>query len=114
MLCVMGTFGTSAFSVSKRLRELGICIALGAQRKEILQAALGGRLRLLTVGSAAGSLLGVLEGRLLFSRFIKQLLATHFCPPGVALSMSLWGCWRHRFQRGAPWRSTRLILVPEE
>jgi hypothetical protein len=40
MLSITGTFGT-AYSVSKRLRELGIRMALGAQRKEVLRAALG-------------------------------------------------------------------------
>ncbi len=41
MLAITGIFGMAAYSVSKRLRELGIRIALGAQRKEVLQAALG-------------------------------------------------------------------------
>ncbi|HXN25655.1 MAG TPA: hypothetical protein VN902_00945 [Candidatus Acidoferrales bacterium] len=39
LLSVTGIFGMAAYSVSKRLRELGIRIALGAQRKEVLQAA---------------------------------------------------------------------------
>jgi hypothetical protein len=34
MLSVTGIFGMAAYSVSKRLRELGIRVALGAQRKE--------------------------------------------------------------------------------
>ena len=41
MLAITGIFGMAAYSVSKRLRELGIRIALGAQRKEVLLAALG-------------------------------------------------------------------------
>jgi len=52
-------------SVSKRLRELGIRMALGAQRKEVLQAALGRALKLLAFGSAAGLLLGILASRVL-------------------------------------------------
>src|SRR6267142_2065558 len=39
MLSITGIFGMAAYSVSKRLKELGIRIALGAQRKEVLQAA---------------------------------------------------------------------------
>jgi hypothetical protein len=50
---------------SKRLKELGIRIALGAQRKEVLQAALGRALKLLAFGSAAGLLLGILASRVL-------------------------------------------------
>ena len=41
MLAVTGIFGMASYSVAKRLREFGIRIALGAQRTEVLQAALG-------------------------------------------------------------------------
>jgi ABC-type antimicrobial peptide transport system permease subunit len=50
-------------TVSKRLRELGIRVALGAQRTEVLKAALGRAFKLLTFGSAAGLLLGILATR---------------------------------------------------
>ncbi len=43
MLSITGIFGMAAYSVSKRLREFGIRVALGAQRTEVLQAALGTR-----------------------------------------------------------------------
>ncbi|MFZ0886199.1 MAG: ADOP family duplicated permease, partial [Candidatus Acidiferrales bacterium] len=65
MLAVTGIFGLATYSVSKRKRELGIRIALGAQRKEVLQAALGRALKLLLFGSAAGLLLGLLATRVL-------------------------------------------------
>lgn len=65
MLAMTGIFGLGTYAVSKRLRELGIRIALGAQRKEVLQAALGRVFRLLTIGSAAGLLLGVATTKLL-------------------------------------------------
>jgi ABC-type antimicrobial peptide transport system permease subunit len=55
----------AAYSVSTRLKELGIRMALGAQRKEVLQAALGRAFRLLAVGSGAGLLLGILASRVL-------------------------------------------------
>jgi ABC-type antimicrobial peptide transport system permease subunit len=55
----------AAYSVSKRLRELGIRMALGAQRKEVLQAALGRVFKLLALGSVAGLLLGLLASRVL-------------------------------------------------
>jgi ABC-type antimicrobial peptide transport system permease subunit len=41
VLAITGIFGMAAYSVSKRLKELGIRLALGAQPKEVLQAALG-------------------------------------------------------------------------
>jgi ABC-type antimicrobial peptide transport system permease subunit len=65
MLSITGIFGMAAYSVSKRLRELGIRIALGAQRSSVLGAALGRALRLLAIGSAAGLILGLMATRVL-------------------------------------------------
>jgi ABC-type antimicrobial peptide transport system permease subunit len=65
MLAVTGIFGMAAYSVSKRLRELGIRIALGAQRSEVLRAALGRAFRMLAVGSAVGLMLGLAATRVL-------------------------------------------------
>ena len=63
MLSITGIFGMAAYSVSGRLKELGIRIAIGAQPKEVLQAALGRALKLLAFGSADGLLLGILATR---------------------------------------------------
>jgi ABC-type antimicrobial peptide transport system permease subunit len=65
VLSITGIFAMAAYSVSKRLRELGIRVALGAQQKEVLQAALGRAVKLVAVGSAAGLVLGVLASKLL-------------------------------------------------
>jgi len=65
MLAVTGIFGMASYTVSKRLRELGIRMALGARRKQLLGAALGRALVLLSVGSAAGLLLGILASKVL-------------------------------------------------
>ena len=65
MLAITGVFGMASYVVSKRLRELGIRMALGAGRREILQSALGRALRLLAFGSAAGIALGVVATRVL-------------------------------------------------
>ena len=65
MLSITGIFGMAAYSLSKRLKELGIRMALGAKGKEVLQAALGRALKLLALGSAAGLVLGVLSSRVL-------------------------------------------------
>ena len=67
MLAITGIFGMAAYTVSKRLRELGIRIALGAGRHELLGAALGRTFRLLAIGSIAGMILGVLATRVLSS-----------------------------------------------
>jgi predicted permease len=65
VLAVTGIFGLASYTVSKRLRELGIRMALGARRKEVLRAALGRPFVLLSVGSAAGLVLGLLATKVL-------------------------------------------------
>ena len=65
MLAITGIFGMAAYSVSKRLREFGIRIALGARREEVLRAALGRTFRILILGSAAGLLLGIAASKVL-------------------------------------------------
>jgi len=65
MLAVTGIFGMASYTVSKRLRELGIRMALGARRKQVLRAALGRALVLLSVGSAAGMGLGIVATKVL-------------------------------------------------
>jgi len=65
LLSIAGTFGLASYTVSKRLRELSIRVALGAQAKQILSAALGRMLILLASGSVVGLLLGVAASRLL-------------------------------------------------
>lgn len=65
MLSFTGIFGMAAYSVSRRMREIGIRIALGARRKEILQTALGRASRLLAIGSGAGIVLGLLATKVI-------------------------------------------------
>ncbi|HEV2278634.1 MAG TPA: ABC transporter permease [Acidobacteriaceae bacterium] len=65
MLAVTGIFGMASYVVSKRFRELGIRVALGAAKQHVLRAALGRAFRLLALGSAAGIVLGVLATKLL-------------------------------------------------
>jgi ABC-type antimicrobial peptide transport system permease subunit len=65
MLAVTGIFGMASYTVSKRLRELGIRMALGAQRKQVLRTALGRAFILLSVGSVTGLMLGLLATKVL-------------------------------------------------
>ena len=91
MLSITGIFGMAAYSVSKRLRELGIRIALGAKRTEVLQAALGRAFKLLAFGSAAGLLLGILASRVLASIVYQATPRDPVILAGVVLAMSLLG-----------------------
>jgi predicted permease len=91
MLSITGIFGMAAYSVSKRLRELGIRMALGAQRKEMLEAALGRAIKLLVFGSAAGLLLGILASRVLASIVYQATPRDPLVLAGVVLAMALLG-----------------------
>jgi predicted permease len=91
MLAVTGIFGMAAHSVSKRLKELGIRVALGAQRKQVLHAALGRAFKLLLLGSAAGLLLGILASRVLAFIVYQATSRDPLVLAGVVLAMSLLG-----------------------
>jgi predicted permease len=91
MLVVSGIFGIAAYSVSKRIRELGIRVALGAQRKDVLRAALGRAVKLLTFGSVAGLLLGILASQVLAFVVYQATPRDPLVLAGVVLAMSLLG-----------------------
>ena len=91
MLSITGIFGMAAYSVSKRMRELGIRMAIGAQRREVLQAALGRAFKLLAIGSAAGLVLGILASRVLASIVYQATPRDPLVLAGVVLAMSLLG-----------------------
>ena len=65
MLAVTGIFGMAAYTVSKRMRELGIRLAMGAQSAQLIRAALGRPVVLLVAGSMLGLAGGVVTSRLL-------------------------------------------------
>jgi len=91
MLAVTGIFGMAAYAVSKRLRELGIRVALGAGRGNVLGAALGRTFRLLAVGSVAGMILGVLATRVLSSIVYQATPKDPVILGGVVLTMLMLG-----------------------
>jgi predicted permease len=91
MLSITGIFGMAAYSVSKRKRELGIRMALGAQRKEVLQAALGRAIKLLAFGSAAGLLIGILASRVLGAIVYQATPRDPLVLIGVVVAMALLG-----------------------
>jgi len=91
LLSVTGIFGMAAYSVSKRLKELGIRMALGAQRKEVLKAALGRAFKLLALGSAAGLFLGILASRVLAFIVYQATPRDPLVLAGTVLAMLLLG-----------------------
>jgi predicted permease len=91
LLSITGIFGMAAYSVSKRLKELGIRVALGAQRMEVLEAAVGRAVKLLALGSAVGMLLGILASRVLASIVYQATPRDPLILAGVVLAMALLG-----------------------
>ncbi len=91
MLSLTGIFGMAAYSVSRRLKELGIRIALGAQPREILRTALGRSCRLLVFGSAAGLILGLLASRVLAFIVYSATPRDPLVLAGVIVAMLLLG-----------------------
>jgi ABC-type antimicrobial peptide transport system permease subunit len=91
MLSVTGVFGMAAYSVSRRLKELGIRAALGARNGQLLRAALGRPLRLLALGSVAGLFFGVLASRVLAFIVYQATPRDPLVLAGAVVAMSLLG-----------------------
>jgi predicted permease len=89
LLSIAGTFGLASYTVSKRLRELSIRVALGAQAKQILSAALGRMLILLASGCAAGMVLGAAASHLLSAIVYQASAQDPLVLVAVAFTMAL-------------------------
>jgi len=91
MLAATGIFGMASYVVSRRLRELGIRVALGAGKRNVLGTALGRATRLLAIGSVAGLVLGVLATRVLSHIVYQATPKDPMVLGGVAVTMLVLG-----------------------
>ena len=69
LLATAGVFGVMAYSVSRRTREIGVRVALGARSRDVLNMVLGQGLRTVLIGVAVG-----LAGSLALTRTLASLL----------------------------------------
>ena len=65
LIAAVGIYGVTAYSVARRTREIGIRIAMGAERADVVTMVLGQGMRLVAIGSAIGLSLAALASRLL-------------------------------------------------
>jgi predicted permease len=95
-LAAVGIYGIIAFSVSQRTREIGIRMALGAERADILRLILRQGLKLLLIGVSAGLLVSLAGGRLLASQLYGVAAHDAISLGLAALIVSVatfLGCW---------------------
>jgi predicted permease len=91
MLAVTGIFGMAAYNVSRRMKELGIRLALGARTRHVMSAAVGRPIVLLGAGSLMGLLLGVFGSRLLAQIVYQADPRDPVVVVGALLTMALLG-----------------------
>jgi putative ABC transport system permease protein len=95
-LAVVGIFGVVSYVAAQRTREIGVRMALGAQRREILGLVIGQGMRPIGAGICVG-----IAGAVLLTRFIGALLfgvapldpLTFGVAIGMLTSVGLFACW---------------------
>jgi len=91
MLAATGIFGMAAYSVSRRMKELGIRVALGARRPQVMSAAIRRPMVLLGAGSAVGLLALIFAGPLLGKIVYQANAGDPVVVVGAVLTMALLG-----------------------
>jgi len=96
VLAIIGVYGIVSFQMSQRTQEMGIRVALGAAKSDILKLALGQGLALVSIGALAG-----IVSAWALTRAMNRLLigvtgsdpATYAITAIVLLSVALLACW---------------------
>jgi predicted permease len=91
MLAVTGIFGMAAYNVSRRIKELGIRVALGARERHVMSTAVGRPILLLGVGSLVGLLWGIFASPLLGQIVYQANPRDPMVVIGAVLTMALLG-----------------------
>src|SRR5688500_12049545 len=95
-LAAVGLYGVVAYAVSQRTQEIGLRMAIGAQRQDVLRMVLSGGMKL----AVAGIVLGVVAA-LALSRYLQSLLFgvtpldpwSYVATAGVLLAVSALACY---------------------
>ena len=71
LLAALGIYGVKAFVVARRTHEIGIRLALGATRRQVLCMVLAEGLKLTAVGAIVGSAIALAAGRMIGSKLYE-------------------------------------------
>jgi putative ABC transport system permease protein len=95
ILAVAGIFGVMSYAVTQRTHEIGIRLALGAQRSHVLRLIFGEGMRLVAIGAVLGIIAVFIMGRLLASLLfgIATDLPTLIFVTLVLAASALLACW---------------------
>jgi predicted permease len=107
LLASVGIYGVISYVVGQRTQEIGVRIAVGAQRSEVLRLVLHQGLTMAALGAAVG-----LAAALPLTRLMHHLLfsisavdpLTYVCVVALLLGVSIAACWMpaHRAARMNP------------
>ena len=96
VMALVGLYAVMAVSVAQRKHELGIRVALGAQRRDLMGLVLGQGVKLVCIGVALG-----LVGALALTRVLMTLLyevkptdpLTFLAAPVLLIVVAILACW---------------------
>lgn len=96
LLSAIGLYGVLAYAVGQRTKEIGLRLALGARRREVIGMVMGHAGKLAIVGIAAGLVVAVLASRVLQSQLFEIAptdAVTYFAVAVTLLGVALVASW---------------------
>jgi putative ABC transport system permease protein len=96
VLAAVGLYGVVSYSVSQRTQEIGLRMAIGAQREDVLRMVVGGGMKLAAIGAVIG-----VAGALALSNVVATMLfeltpfdpASYSATAAVLLAVAMLACY---------------------